>query len=369
MRIAFLFFEKYPNYDLDAILFSAISPDDSYQLDTYVRTGIWGLMHVGARNRLELEARIIEMLHHGNRKKIKSLKVLLEKSLSGDGYIYVILFNSIHPDLAEKIDDSLLRNSENYLGYTEVIPEGLHVIFFGNLLHRYKLKKRKIYTLFSEEHEDEFVANDIIDWIKNKYPLLQTKFAKMNIGWRFTLLDNNDADIVNDLRTQRTIQTITFEWEMIVESTVYTLLDAVPDATSEIASAFEVLRKNPITKEECAKASISLRRLFEKLAKTLDEEQNPKDDYRDQLKKYIQRRFQLVKPYQGYLEVELDEIFSRMNKVITLINKGIHEDWMSQAVMVLAMRSILTIKELLMPIKISKLIVDFNTAMFETDND
>ena len=53
------------------------------------------------------------------------------------------------------------------------------------------------------------------------------------------------------------------------------------------------------------------------------------------------------KPYCDYVEAELDEISTRINKLYNLSNKGIHEDWFRKAFSILMLRLVLLINDLL----------------------
>lgn len=367
MRIAFIFIEKYPNYDLDLQIFAALSPDERAQLDTYVRTGLWGAMDTGAKTVEQLKAAIVQMLHQGNRKKMIDSPDLLQKLTHEQ--IYLVQFDSMHPRLAELIHERLIRKkTQEYIGFTEVVPDGFHVPFFSMLAYRYKVRKGKIAVTYSELQGDEFVADDIKQWVKDNYQLLDLFIERYDIGSRFTIMDQYDSLPPNDLRIQKAIRDTRDEWSVIVEQIIHTLLDTVPDAVNELISAVEVIGKGPLTVAECANVAVNIRRVYEKLGAYLAPDR-PKDKYREQLKRHVKQRFSASKPYQEYVEAEIDEIANRIDKMINLTNKGVHEDWMAQAISIIALRSILTIRELLSPVKVISPNVYFESGLFETDTD
>ena len=306
------------------------------------------------------------MFHQGNRRKIRDLEILMSRMINE--HVYIVQFDSMHPDLADKIHERMLSTVDDYMGYSEVMPEGLHIAFFSALPYRYKLRKSKIIALYSEIHEDEFVANDIIDWFKTKQPILEHYLQKMDISWRFSLLDENDSSPPNDNRIHRTILSLRYEWDSVIEPTIYMLLDTVPDAVRELTSAIETLRKQPLSEADCASVSVNLRRVFEKLGAYLDPT-HPKASYRDQLKNYIADHFKSAKQYKEYAESEIEEVANRIDYMIRLTNKGVHEDWMAQAITIVALRAVLTIRELLMPAKVISPTVHYSTGLFAPDED
>ncbi len=366
MRIAFIFIEKYPNFDLDGQLLAAMSNEERYLLDTYVRTGLWGAMDTGARTIADLKLAVLNMLHQGNRRKIRDLETMMNRMINE--HVYIVQFDSMHPDLADKLHRRMLSSVDEYMGYSEVMPEGLHIAFFSALPYRYKLRKGKIIALYSGVDEDEFVANDIMGWFKEKQPSLEHYLRKMDISWRFSLLDENDSSPPNEYRIHNTILSLRYEWDAVIEPTIYMLLDTVPDAVRELTSAVETLRKQPLTEADCASVSVNLRRVFEKLGTYLDAA-HPNAKYRDQLKNYIANHFKSAKEYKEYAEAEVDEVANRIDYMIRLTNKGVHEDWMTQAIAIVALRAMLTIRELLMPAKVVSPTVHYSTGLFEPDED
>ena len=51
--------------------------------------------------------------------------------------------------------------------------------------------------------------------------------------------------------------------------------------------------------------------------------------------------------------------------LVRLTNKGVHEEWMKEAIRIVALRAILTLKELLNPIKVTRPRVQFEDGLFD----
>lgn len=365
MRMAFLFLEKYPNYDLDMQLFDNLGLDEIGQLDTYIRTGIWGINFLDIRDVDELKNTIFRTLYQNDRRWIVNNLLPLDKMLSE--LVYIVLFESISVELAKKLHNQLTKKTDNYIGLTEVITSGYYPIIFSMLPYRYKIDKKKILALYSSLDNDEFIADEIIDWAKEKFNQISILMDKYDVGGRFAVFNEFDGTLKKDFEISSAIEIITNEWQIITEQTIYKLLDIIPDAVEELISISHNINKYSLSVAECASVAVNVRRIYEKLGNYLNS--NSSDGYRTKIEKFINDKFKDTKPYQDYLQSELREVSTRMDKLIALTNKGIHEDWMVNAIKTIILRSIVTLKEIILPVKVVKPTVLFDESIFDISEE
>lgn len=129
MKVAYLFIEKYPNYDLTFQTFDCIDSHNLIDLETYVSTGLLSLnwlkndepLH---KQKFDAVTLIATMKGIGHMAKNNAVELILSEP------VYVVMFDSIRRDLAYKINGDLKKHP-NYLGFTQVIPDyPLHQVAF-----------------------------------------------------------------------------------------------------------------------------------------------------------------------------------------------------------------------------------------------
>ncbi len=127
MKIAFLFIEQNPNYDLAFKVFSKFKTEEIRGLDTYIRCGMWGLDSrllnddkgmLSEIDKLRILASNIQFSSDGNLSRLSRLTAF--DSLVSD-QIYTVQFDSIRRPLALALHDRL-KKLKYYLGFIEVLP-------------------------------------------------------------------------------------------------------------------------------------------------------------------------------------------------------------------------------------------------------
>lgn len=332
-----------------------------------MRVGLWGIHRTGVRTSTELQAAVVNALHQAGRRKWTNLRKTLSEI--PEQQVYVVLFESIRPKVAEAIHERVTKAvSNDYIGFTEILPEGYHLPLFSILPIRYKLRKGKIAIVENSVGDGTFWFDEITNWAKDRYQELKDSIEAFAAGPRFTILDKYDSQPLKDIRIRQAINGISDEWQVVAEQVVQAMLDTVPDAVDELISAFEIIAQGSLTAAEAASVAVNIRRIFEKLGGYFvpgTDDLRP----REKLEKYVQERFPTTRPYQDYLKHEIRETAERIDKLYGLTNKGVHEDWMAQATRIVALRSILTFHELLLPVKVTKPNVYLEEGIFEVDDD
>ena len=284
--------------------------------------------------------------------------------------IHVVQFNSIPRTFALKLHKKL-RNLDNYLCFTQVIPDNkLHQHIFASFIPRYKLEKGKINVLFSAIGDDEWLADEMIEWVKERYSWLSLKVTKYDVESRFSIFDKNTSP-ENEFLVPKMSHLLKEEWEIQVEIALHKLEDVAPHALTELKSAIDKLSMSKLSPADCAQIAINLRRFLEKIANTLIPPKSNKDKerYKDRLAWYIREKLSRTKYYENHVEAELNDLVNRVEKLYIMSNKGVHEDYSPQAFSIVILRVIILTRELLLPIKSVKPSVQFEPGLFSIDED
>lgn len=369
MKVAYLFVEKCPNYDLTFQTFDCLDPDDLIDLETYVSAGLMSMQwlkdddppHKQKYDALALIASMKGICHMANNNF--DGKILSKPT-------YVVMFDSIRRDLAQKINFRLKKNP-HYLGFTQVIPDYLlHQVTF--ILDAppidFRIQGKRVFILYSSAlHNSEDVADEKLQYFR-KYTLGLTA-AKTDVGAKFSFIDAGHNAIKGDLDIQTTILLLGDEWRVQAEKAIYALRDSTPEALDELILGIEELSKPNLSSAGCAKAAVNFRRCLEKLAETLEptvEKAATKvmGEYKSRLKLFVDKKLSQSEPYRGYVEAELNEISTRISKLYNLSNKGIHEDWFRKAFSILVLRLVLLINDLLTTFPSKQKLV-YDTSHFE----
>ena len=321
MKVAYLFVEKYPNYDLTFQVFDCIDSDDLIDLETYVSAGLMSMKWLKDDDPLDKQefdaAKLIaSMKGIGHMAKSNAYKTMLSKPL------YVVIFDSIRRDLAQQIN-SRLKETSHYLGFTQVVPDYLlHQVPF--VLDappvEFRIQEKRVFILYSSASSDsEDVADEKLRYFHRKYTLGLTA-VKTDIGAKFSFIDGGYNAIKGDLAIQTTILLLGDEWGVQAEKAIYAMRDAVPEALDELILGVEELSKPNLSSAGCAKVAVSFRRCLEKMAETLEptlEKAATKNmgEYKSRLRVFVDKKLSQSKPYHDYVEAELNEISTRIDKL------------------------------------------------------
>lgn len=351
MRVAYLFAETYPNYDLDLRLFQRMTPDELKSLNTLVRTGIWGLYESippGRGSRNHIQQRLVEIFYSGKGNIFRVNDQLIKAIKTAN--IYAIQFTSLRRPLVLALDKRL-ENQENYLGFMQVLTSiQVHRQVFGWCSPRYQVEGGKIFALYSEPANDEEITDEIIEWWKEEARSLNdihltTALSKRNIGDRYTILDAQE-DPKNEMAIQIAIQQLGDEWEVQSERTLYALQDRVPDALEEFLAATEVLGTPELSPADGAQIAVNLRRTLEHLTRFVcPVEGKEKPGWvKQQWHKYRSQNEEKLDKYGDLLAFEAlsaNEKIGKLEAMYKMGNKGVHEDWDPQVFRGIVLRLLL----------------------------
>ena len=357
MKVAYLFIEKYPNYDLTFKTLDCIDSDDLVDLETYTSVGLMSMNWLNGNDSLDKQKfdalrLFASMKGIGHMAKNNADEAILSQP------IYVVIFDSIRRDLAQKIN-LRLKEIPHYLGFTQVVPDyPLHsVTFIINAPPvEFRIQGKRVFILYSSSGSDdsENVANEKLKYFQRKYTLGLTA-AKTDIGAKFSFFDGGCDSIKGDLDIQTAILLLGDEWGVQAEKAIYALRDSIPEALDDLILGIKELSKPNLSSAWCAKAAVNFRRCLDKIAETLEPTLSSSEkaatkgmgDYKSRLKIFVDKKLSQSEPYRDYVKTELDEISTRISKLYNLSNKGIHEDWFRKAFSMLVLRLVLLINDLL----------------------
>jgi len=366
MKAAFLFIDKYPNYDLTFQVFSKLGPDERKGLDTYIRCGVWDLYSqllndkkstLSDVDKLRFLVGSIQLSRDGNLSRLSRPDAF---DLLTTETIYTVQFDSIGRHLALLLHERLTKTAM-YLGFVQILPQVLlHRQVFGSCGPEFKIERGKVYVLFSKDElqDNEWFADEKVEWLKSHYnsigdlPLVEAT-AKLNVGARFTILDAN-LNPQTDLKMQQTITILKDEWESHSEKTIYKLQDIAPDALEELLSAIQILEMPILSSSDCAQMAVTFRRCLEKITDVYCPPAKPKDReqgwVKRQWKEFLEKKFSDNKAYGDYVRAEilgLDDGIGRLETLYKMGNKGVHGDWQPRVFTSVALRMVLLVNDLL----------------------
>ena len=110
------------------------------------------------------------------------------------------------------------------------------------------------------------MADEIVQWAKDRYPLLGLSIQKKVVGLKGSILDKDSEET---FVVQQSVQEMTEEWTEITEHVIYKLSEFAPDVVEELNSALKRLKRPTLTAAECGQVAVSLRRSLELLAQLL----------------------------------------------------------------------------------------------------
>jgi len=367
MKLAILLVESNPNYDLDFCVLDLLAADQLASLDTYVQQGEWQFLGVCAENGIEnvkdMALRLFAV-PEGNVSKVKStssIDVMLKS------VVHVVQFDSIRRRLALELHEKL-KDNPSYLGLIEIIPElTQHRAFFSCLSPRFKIEGKKLFVLHSGE-DDEWLAKEILDRSKERFPRLHQIARAKDVGFRFTALDRRETEL-GDFAYHLGINLLTEEWENNCEHAIYKLRDVVPEAAEDLRLAIEELKVPRLSPAISAQVAVNLRRCMDKFIDVINPPKgtNDKRKPRERLKDYINANLRHSVRYADYLNSEAMELTTRIDNLYDLLNDGVHSDWLHSVFTLVTLRLVMLLGELLTPIRPSLQSQFIDTSLFDPD--
>ena len=121
MRIAYLFTESYPNYDIDFQVLNKLQPNELKNVDSLIRTGVWGLF-VGQSGQTvdEIVQKLLIPLLYNSEGHITKINDQLLEALTTET-IYTLQFVALGRSLALALHERLTKYVNSYLGCVQVL--------------------------------------------------------------------------------------------------------------------------------------------------------------------------------------------------------------------------------------------------------
>ena len=372
MRIAYLFAESYPNFDIDFKVLSTLKPNEFRGLDTLVRTGVWRLVssqdkHVAIDKDMVCK-RLMQLFWTGEGNITSIFDNRLVESLNSGKLIYTVQIISIERKLAQALHKRLDKYSD-YLGYVQVLASyRLHHQVFSTCPYRYRIENSKVFVLYSSLNEDESFADEITThWREShnqlKYSTLISSLDKRDTKERYTMLDENDG-VVSDIAIHKGIKTLADAWEAHIEQTLYRLQDFAPLAVEEMLAAINSLGELDHSPANAARIAIHLRRVLEVITRQYFPEGSEEPGWvQGRWRRYLEdidsqnlnekgkkkpahERTQTYERIIGHEAVDLENATARLSSLYEMTHKGIHEDWDPFILRSVALRMIMLLHDL-----------------------
>lgn len=243
------------------------------------------------------------------------------KDTYGEKVVYCWLFQNITKEIAKKIHEKLIFNN-SYLGAMDIdYSNRLHFHFFKNsLVERYRLHNGRatiFYELGMSDHKN-IGGEDLF----KKYNF---EFSYEDCGGRNTIFDKyitfNHFKRIGDFK--KFAEKLKNIDEDYVSDIVHSLEELHPDLFDNLASAARALERSE-TKEDIAQASLSGRRLLEKMANYLfPPRKEPYENMKVGKSQYINRLLAYI-----YSVSDDDNIYEGLRKEVVrfdyMFNKGLH---------------------------------------------
>jgi len=267
-----------------------------------------------------------------------------------DDTVFIICFETITKELANKINDSLL-NEKRYLGAFEIDNSlELHWWLYGECIGpKFRLLDKEINILI--DNNDPESIEYVVD-IKER--LKGIPFENIN-----TELSNYRCSLFDDKHNYENAKRAT-EWKKGMESIFTTITDEIiskltdtaPDLTDKLWSINQSFIYAQ-TGEQYAQAMTSCRRVFEYVtdclfpatSEIIDGHTLKKDKYKNRLIEFAKREFK-SETNIDLIVTNTSSLFEEWTKLYELSNKGVHSDPHRQECRRCIIRTILLLDDL-----------------------
>jgi len=363
MKAAYLFLEKYPNYEQAFSAINKFAEDELSSLETYVFAGKWLICDL-FKTKAQLQSGMENLFNPAHPGVILLAKPDLTPLVIGS--TYVVQFDTIERSLASKLHDRL-RSDESYFAMVEVAPEvPIHRALFSGYGPLAMIHDRKVFVLYDDNDEgDAEIAREKLESLKSLTSrFLDAELSDVNLRW--SVFDPR-ATLTRNLDVQKSVRRLTDEFEVNTEREFYKLNDVSPDALQALEAAISKMSDYSWTAEDCSHIALSCRRCLDKATDMLEPAKNrdEQDKYKDRLTRYVQTRFAHTKPFRQYVESEIAELDTRIKKLYNMGNAGVHEDWHRRAFATVIMRVVLLLDDLLSPLAPAKPITIIPPDLFK----
>ncbi len=280
---------------------------------------LWGKINENNKARI-----LTELLQLGNNtwKKFKTENI--QKLITET--VFIICFESITKDTAEKLDNQLLKYS-SYIGSFEIDDSNeIQWIFYGEYIHPQLRLENKTLSILSENAESvdhgfkEIFIGLGFDEIKDEFT-----------SFRYTIFDDNyNYEVARRLA----------EWKKqannllgtVIDSIISNLIDTAPNLGEKLWATLDTFHKSE-TPEQLAQVMASCRRTFEYVIdcifpaskEIIDGHKLNKECYKNRLYQFASESAKSDTNI-GLITANTDLLFEQWGKLNLLANKGVHSD-------------------------------------------
>jgi hypothetical protein len=243
--------------------------------------------------------------------------------------IFVVLLEGLSPHVRDYLND-IFKRERSYIGAIEILAANpIQWKLYKQSLsphYRYINKELRIFYMMGEEDTKD-------DGLEAKWKELPFHAVRWeNLNARHTIFDIY-ADFDHSVLVSELNEILSSRLAQLAEDILLRLGDLDPRLQSILYAAFKAFYSVQ-TSEEIAQIAISCRRFIEGLANTLypPKEESIKgrnlgpEAYRNRLWAYVEERLDASKQTRDLVKTGLQDLGSRIDKIDTLANKGLHAD-------------------------------------------
>jgi len=262
-----------------------------------------------------------------NWKRLVSKKI--EQFIDDD--IFIICFETIQKEIAEKLHTALLKGEKHYIGAFEVDNSiELHWWLYCECMGpKFRILNNEINILITDSSEEER------DVAKHYAELLHgVPFKRINTelsNYRYSIFDDKH-NFENEKRVAEWKKGTESLFSTITDEIISKLTDAAPELTDRLWTINHTFL-NAQTGEQYALAMTSCRRLFEYITDCLFPATNEiveghslkKDKYKNRLLEFAKREFK-SETNIDLIIANTYSLFEEWEKLYELSNKGVHSE-------------------------------------------
>jgi hypothetical protein len=364
MKAAFLFDTDDHSYIFRLI--AKFHPDERDALDTMVWSGIWGLSETSPMSYEQLEEMVLLLLLNNEgswTKVVGPFRAAARRLIENN--VFAVVLESIDSRLAADHHQKMSAEPD-YCGVIEVLANSkAHQVLFSDLVPTVRMENGKILVLHQDENDEDY-ANELIG-LASRFSFLGPFLEKKAYELKFSFIDKQ-ADYENKLL--QLLEKMNRQWTRVSERVAYKLRDIAPELIDELSVAFHTLDAVAIDAGQARSNSANLRgcieSLLQRLHPTLTDSATQRlrhdrrlPEHAVRAEDYIDVRFGSNSTLAWKLKMEFRDINS-------LLNKGVHEDWIPSVIRPLSLRVIELIHTFLSPVEAGRLRFNVGDDLFST---
>lgn len=304
----------------------------------------------GYKERLQNPKQFLNILFQENKDTWK--RILHEKKFSFiENNVFVICFETITKELANKLHESLIKE-DRYLGAYEIDNSiNLHWCLYGKSIGpKFRLLNNNL-SIFIDNNEIE--SKEYIDYTKELFK--DINFNKIDVefsNYRTSIFDDNH-NFENAKRATEWKKSTESIFSTVTDEIIAKLTDSAPELTDKLWAINQTFLNAQIG-EQYAQAMTSCRRVFEYITDCLfpatdeiiDGHSLKKDKYKNRLIQFANEQLK-SKTNIDLIVANTSSLFEEWNSLYELSNKGVHSEPHRQECRRCIIRTILLLDDLI----------------------